>query len=386
MAAAPPSIDTQRAGAYEAQEWGYRAFIPKRLPPDPPLTFDVSLATLLSDAASALGRLDGVASNLPGEGLFLGMYATREAVLSTRIEGTQASLVEVLTAQTDAKETRSADLREAQNYLIAMYHGLDRLASLPLSLRLLREIHAKLLDGTRGAHRNPGEFRTTQNWIGAPGSDLTTARFVPPPPGKMKTALGDLEVFLHSEETMPALIRVALAHAQFETIHPFLDGNGRVGRLLITFLLCTYGVLQAPLLYLSSYLEANRRDYYEHLQAVRDAGDWEGWVRFFLRGVADVAREATDTARDILGLRESHRQLIMDELGKGAGRGLQLLESLYQQPVVTNRSVAETLGIAPANATPLVGRLVDLRLLQEITGQRRNRRYVYRQYLDLFPD
>jgi Fic family protein len=378
---------SDRAGRYVAQPAGYRAFIPADLPPNPAVAMDNELWTLLSEADRALGRLDGSVQALPNPDLFVAMYVRKEAVLSSQIEGTQASLIDVLAFEVQALEPgRPQDVAEVVNYVAAMNHGLALLKTLPVSLRLIREIHGRLLRGGRGSTRSPGEFRTSQNWIGAPGATLASATFVPPPPVEMDRALGAWERFLHDPAPMPALIKVGLAHAQFETIHPFLDGNGRTGRLLITFMLCERRILHAPLLYLSHYFKEHRQAYYDRLQAVRDDGDWEGWLKFFLHGVAEVSQEATLTARRIVDLREAHRTLITERLGRGAGRGLQLLEGLYHRPIVTVQTVAGLTGLAFANANALVGQLVELGLLSEITGRKRDRRFAYGPYLKLLAD
>src|ERR1700733_3671080 len=288
-----------RAGRVIRQPEGYNAFVPKPLPPDPPLRFDSQLATILAAAGTAVGRLDGVAATLPNPELLVAMYVRREAVLSSQIEGTQSTLDDVLAFEIDSDRSKlPRDIEEVVNYVNTMNYGLARLQTLPLSLRLLREIHGKLLVGGRGSAKSPGEFRQSQNWIGA--VRLTDAIFIPPPPHEMRTALGDLERFLHDPGGLDPLIVCALAHAQFETIHPFLDGNGRVGRLLITFLLCHAKVLSRPVLYLSHYLKAHRGTYYDRLMAIRYEGDWEGWLRFFLSGVAMVSREAEQTPRRIV--------------------------------------------------------------------------------------
>ncbi len=271
-----------RAGRYIKQPSGYSAFIPADLPPKPPIKMDSKLIRLLSDAHGSLCRLDGVASVLPNVDLFVAMYVKQEAVLSSQIEGTQSTLENVLEFEVDAKgKDVPKDVEEVVNYVQAMNYGLQRLEELPLSLRLIREIHEILLEGVRGEHRTPGEFRRSQNWIGPAGATINKATFVPPPVNEMKQALGNFEKFLHDEDSFHILVQAGLAHAQFETIHPFLDGNGRVGRLLITFLLCEKGVLHQPLLYLSSYFKAHRAEYYDRLSAIRTDGDWEGWLRFF---------------------------------------------------------------------------------------------------------
>ena len=376
-----------RAGRYEPQATGYRAFIPAPLPPDPPITIDNEMQTLLSRADRALGRLDGSIQTLPNPDLFILMYMRKEAVLSSQIEGTQASLTDLLEAE--AKVLRSehpGDVEEVANYVAAMNLGLERLQELPLSIRLIREIHERLLRGTRGEMRQPGEIRRTQNWIGPEGCTLSDATFVPPPPQAVIGALGDLEVFLHRNRSLPTLIEVGLAHAQFETIHPFFDGNGRVGRLLITFVLCEREVLIRPVLYLSSYFKEHRQHYYDLLQATRDRGDWEAWLKFFLTGVAQVSNNATEMARRIVDLREAHRALCLAELGRVAGGGLAVLETLFEQPIIDVNSVARLIDVSYPNANTLVQKLVGLGLLTEITGQARNRRYLYRPYIQLFVD
>ena len=376
-----------RAGRYVRVPAGYRAFVPAPLPPVPPPGLDAELVRLLSEADRALGRLDGASELLPDPDLFVYMYVRREAVLSSQIEGTQASLVDLLEFESERARARTPDdSAEVANYVRAMNHGLERLASFPVSLRLIREIHGVLLEGVRGAERNPGEFRTSQNWIGAPGSTLTSARFVPPPPAEMRDALGALETFIHDGSELPVLIKVALVHAQFETIHPFLDGNGRVGRLLITFLLCETGILKRPLLYLSHYLRRHRSEYYDRLQAVRDRGDWEGWLRFFLEGIRVVAAEATETARQLITLREEHRELVMRSLGRRADNGLRLLESLYPAPFVDIRDAGQRVGLSHSKANSLVQAFAALGLLVEITGRKRDRLFIYDPYVALFQD
>lgn len=268
-------------------------------------------------------------------------------------------------------------------YVRALNHGLRRLDEIPLSLRLIREIHGVLLAGTRGGEKRAGEFRTTQNWIGAAGCTLSKAAFVPPPVAAMHPALNDLERFLH-DEACPALIQCGLAHAQFETIHPFLDGNGRVGRLLVAFLLCTRGVLRRPLLYISSFLKRNRTEYYDRLTAVRGGGDWEGWLKFFLRGVAEVSREATESARKILALREDHQRRIRDQANLKTDRGLSLLDYLFEHPITTGRLVMGELGVTLTTANKLLVQLAEMGLLRETTGFDRNRRFAYESYLALF--
>lgn len=373
-----------RAGQYIKQPNDFRAFVPAPLPPNPPLHLDTELALLLSKADRCLGRLDGVTSVLPNPDLFVAMYVKHEAVLSSQIEGTQSTLEDVLQFEIDAHgQDIPKDVEEVVNYVHAMNYGIERLQELPLSLRLIREIHAELLKGVRGENRSPGEFRRTQNWIGTAGGNLSNAIFVPPPVYEMKQALDNLEKFLH-DQSLPVLIQCALAHAQFETIHPFLDGNGRVGRLLVTFLLCEREILQRPLLYLSYYLKAHRAEYYDRLMAIRNDGNWEGWLKFFLRGIVEVSQSATETARAILDLRENNREIIINGATGIAANALKLLDYLYTQPIITIRSVEVVLQTVFRTANKLVEQLVKLNLLEEMTGQRRNRIYIYKPYMDLF--
>ena len=387
MAAAERATGEQRAGRYVHQLAGYRAFIPAPLPPDPPVRLDGELQAALSTADRALGRLDGSIETLPNPDLFVYMYVRKEAVLSSQIEGTQSSLQDVLAAEAQIlSPDRPRDVDEVVNYVAAMNHGLERLAELPLSVRLIREIHGILLRGVRGAHLTPGEIRTSQNWIGPGGASLTEASFVPPPPHEVPAALSDLERFLHGDESLPLLVRIGLAHAQFETIHPFLDGNGRVGRLLITFLLCEKGVLGKPVLYLSYFLKRYRSEYYEHLQAIRDTGAWEPWLAFFLRGVAEVSEQATATVRRVLLLRERDRALIARGLGRAAGNGHMVLEYLFEHPIVSVSNVMAVTGGTYQSANLLVTRMREIGVLEEITGQARNRRFLYGSYTRLFSD
>ncbi len=379
-----PEVST-RAGRYISQPTGYRAFIPAPLPPQPPVELTGDLPGLLSAADRALGRLDGSVLTLPNPDLFVFMYVRKEAVLSSQIEGTQSSLQDLLAAEAQLfDEHMPRDVDEVVNYVRSMSHGLARLPDLPVSVRLIREIHAELMHGVRGGRLQPGELRSSQNWIGPAGCTLNTATFVPPPHHEVPQTLGDLEKFLHTEDTLPPLVKIALAHVQFETIHPFLDGNGRVGRLLITFLLTERGVLHKPVLYLSHFFKQHRQAYYEHLQAVRDRGAWEAWLAFFLRGVIEVAGEAAETARRILQLREQHRAAITENLGRAAGNGHKVLESLFDRPIVTVNDVQKLIGTTYAAANSLVSRLVKLGVLGEMTGYARNRRFRYASYIALF--
>lgn len=343
---------------------------------------------LLSRADRALGRLDGSVTTLPNPDLFVFMYVRKEAVLSSQIEGTQSSLQDLLAAEASLFDSVAVprDVDEVVNYVHAMNYGLKRLPELPVSARLMREIHERLMRGVRGRRLLPGELRQSQNWIGPGGSGITDAVFVPPPPERVAEVLGALEIFLHSKDDLPLLVKIGLAHAQFETIHPFLDGNGRLGRLLITFLLAERGVLEKPVLYLSHYLKRYRQEYYERLQAIRDVGDWEGWLTFFLHGVALVSNEATETARRVLLLREQNRTDITAGLGRAAANGHRVLESLFDRPIISVGMAQKLTGTGFAAANQLVARMTEMGILREITGNARNRRFSYEPYVRLFTD
>ena len=313
------------------------------------------------------------------------MYVRKEAVLSSQIEGTQSSLQDVLSAEARITSPhRPKDAFEVINYITAMNYGLERLSELPVSIRLIKEIHQRLLAEVRGSNLMPGELRTEQNWIGPKQSTVHTADFVPPPPLQVLNLLGAWEKYLHRQDDLPFLIRLGLIHAQFETIHPFLDGNGRIGRLLITFLLCERKILLQPVLYLSYFFREHRSQYYALLQGVRDKGDWESWLDFFLQGVAEVSREATATVRRIASLAEEHRLTISNELGRLAGNGHRLLEDLFRRPYTTVRDVQKTLNVTYPSANNLVSRLVDIGILKEFTGHSRNRVFFYEPYVEIF--
>jgi len=382
-----PATDSGRAGRYVRQTTGYRAFIPASLPPVPAIRLEGTLQRLLSEADLALGRLDGSIQILPNPDLFVYMYIRKEAVLSSQIEGTQSSLQDLLAAEASIlPRGRPVDVAEVVNYVAAMNHGIARLGELPVSVRLIREIHERLLRGVRGSMLTPGELRTSQNWIGPSGCTLSEATFVPPPPHFVAEALSQLEHFLHDQSDLPLLVKIGLAHAQFETIHPFLDGNGRAGRLLITFLLCEKGVLKKPVLYLSYYFKKRRQQYYEWLQATRDTGDWEGWLGFFLSGITEVSIEAAETARRILALREEHRARIATHLGRAAGNGHLVLEFLYERPIVSVNEVRDLIGTTYPAANQLVERLERAGIVAEITGRARNRLFRYAPYIALFDE
>lgn len=313
------------------------------------------MLSLLSQADRKLGRLDGITQILPNPELFVAMYVKKEAVLSSQIEGTQASFVDILSAEYNQDDAlRRDDISEVINYVNAMKWGLNALEQFPLSLRLIRQIHQLLLQNTRGSHRNPGHFRTSQNWISPPGCTLNTATFVPPTVPDMEASMGDLELFLYDESDIPSLVKIAMIHAQFETIHPFLDGNGRMGRLLITFWLCQQKILSKPLLYLSYYFKKNRAEYYDRLMDVRKKGDWENWIKFFLKGVAEVAEEATNSARAILHLKETLTDRLYQREGSNPNYQ-RLLNFLFENPFVKRTDVSEMLSVS----NPTAGSIID---------------------------
>jgi len=375
----------QRSGAYVNQPTGYRAFMPASLPPKPAVKIEGDLQNLLSRADMALARLDGVAQILPNVDLFIAMYVKKEALLSSQIEGTQASLDDLFAYESGEKIENLNDVKEVVNYVKAMNYGIERLQSLPMSLRLIKEIHAILLEGVRGSEKDPGEFKRSQNWIGPPGCTLNEASYVPPPPHETLAAMGDLEHYFHDRERLPVLIDCAMIHYQFETIHPFLDGNGRMGRLLITFYLCWNGILHKPLLYLSCYFKKNRQEYYDRLNMVRETGNYEQWVEYFLKGVVDIAGAAMDTARQILELQSRHRRLLWEKkISSPIAVGI--LEQLFYTPTVSIGQIAERFSISYQAASTLVSQLEKAKILMETTGRKRDKRYVYSDYLDILAE
>ncbi|MFZ2493883.1 MAG: Fic family protein [Thermoanaerobaculia bacterium] len=363
-----------------------RAFVPEPLPPATPLQIDVQLQRQLDNALLSLGRLDGVSALLPDLALFLYAYVRKEAVLSSQIEGTQSSLSDLLLFELDeAPGVPLDDVIEVSNYVAALDHGLERLrGGFPLSNRLIREIHEVLLSRGRGSGKQPGEFRRSQNWIG--GTRPGNAHFVPPPPARVEDCMSSLEKFLHDERSaLPMLVRAAIAHVQFETIHPFLDGNGRVGRLLITFQLCDSGILREPLLYLSLYFKKHRSRYYELLDGVRRDGDWEAWLRFFLDGVQETADAAVSTARQLAALFATDRARIADH-GRRAGSALRVHEALKARPLASIQSLRARSGLSfPATASGME-LLRELGIARELTGKRRNRVFAYDAYLSILSE
>lgn len=375
-----------RTGEYVSCSVGgeqYQAFLPAALPFDPPLQFSVTDYDLIEKANRALGRLDGLAALLPDTSLFIYLYVRKEALLSSQIEGTQSSFADLLLYESnEVPGVPLHDVEEVSTYIAALNHGIRRLREgFPLSLRLIREIHEILLATGRGSNKSPGEFRRSQNWIG--GSRPGNARFVPPPPERVMECMGALEKFLHDDPVRtPVLIKAALAHVQFETIHPFLDGNGRVGRLLITLLLCSEGALSEPILYLSLYFKTRRDDYYDWLQKVRTEGDWEGWLRFFLAGVLDTAEQAVQTAKAILQLFDEDR-LRIESLGRPAASALRVHQYLKTKPLTSIPSAAQSLGLSMPTVTASLKYLEQLGLVRELTQRSRNRLFAYDQYLKI---
>ncbi len=359
---------------------GHKAFTPSPLPPGLPVNWEMSKA--LSEADRKLGELAGVGRNLPNPHLLIGPFSRREAVLSSRIEGTQTSLPELLLfeAANPANEA-TGDLREVANYVQAMDYGIRRLEQLPVSLRLIRELHERLMRGMRGAEKAPGEFRRVQNWIGPPGTPISGSTFVPPPVNEMNQALIELETYLHAPSDLPPLVRLALIHYQFEAIHPFVDGNGRIGRLLLTLLLCSEGLLPQPLLYLSVYLERNRNEYYRLLREVSQKGAWTNWITYFLRGVAEQAGDAVSRSNQLLDLWRRYRQEM--ETARHSGALLRLVDLLFESPFVTAGRVSSQMNVSWPTAQLNISKLVDRKILREATRRKRRRTYVAQEILDL---
>jgi Fic family protein len=378
-----PERPSSRLGRFVVTAHGdeqVRAYVPPPLPPTPPV--DVSeLLPLIEQANHALGRLDGITSILPAPPLFLFMYVRKEALLSSQIEGTQSSLSDLLLFENDALPLLGIeDVQEVSNYVAAMEYGVRRLAEgFPLSLRLVREIHDVLLRKGRGSSKQPGEFRGSQNWIG--GTRPGNAIFVPPPPNEMMACLDNFEKFLHDDKT-PPLIRTALAHVQFESIHPFLDGNGRLGRLLITLMLCAEGVLKLPMLYLSLFFKMRRQQYYDLLQEVRDRGTWETWIEFFLTGVIETANESVETEQQILALFEEDRTHIRT-LGRSAASTLQVHDLLQRQPIIGIIPASRALKVSHPTVMKAMANLQNLGIVKEVTGKRRGRMFGYSRYMDI---
>ena len=371
----------KRSGQYISQLSGYKAFIPSPLPPNPPVKIDESMNELLSEANIALGRLDTMGYLLPNIDYIIAMYVRKEALLSSQIEGTQASLDDIFEYESDVLIKNIQDVEEVVNYIKALNHGLKRLKEFPMSIRLIKEIHNILLSQTRGMDKTPGEFKRSQNWIGPAGSTLKNASFIPPPPAETLDAIGELELYFRNTHKLPILITCALIHYQFETIHPFLDGNGRIGRLLITFYLCWKQVMQKPLLYLSYYFKLHRQEYYDRLNLVREKGDYEQWINFFLKGVIWTSESALETIKQVLALADTHKKkLIKEKISSPMAIGL--LDYLFVKPHVSTHEVSEHFQMTFQTAQTLINHFVEMEILREITGKKRDRRYSYWQYLE----
>jgi Fic family protein len=359
-----------------------RAFVPHPLPPNPELRLDAELQELLEKATLALGRIDGLTAALPDPTLYLYSYVRKEAVLSSQIEGTQSSLSDLLLFEVEGTASVPLDdVQEVCGYVAAMSFGIQSLKELPLSLRLIKEIHKVLLTKGRGSEHEPGEFRRSQNWVG--GTRPGNAVFVPPPPEHLIECLGALEKFLHNDPVKtPLLIKAALAHVQFETIHPFLDGNGRLGRLLITLLLCAEDALHEPLLYLSLYFKQHRQRYYELLQAVRLTGDWETWLQFFLTGIVETSNQAAQTAKSLMTLAAADEKRIQ-AIGKAAGSALRVHRLLQRQPILTIADASKELHLSAPTVTGSLSQLEQLGIVQEATGRKYRRHFTYAEYLKI---
>jgi Fic family protein len=367
-------------------EQAFDAFVPAPLPPKPPLRLTAADQALLEKANRALGKLDAMTSLLPNTALFIYAYVRKEALVSSQIEGTQSSFSDLLLYESDeVPGVPLEDVREVSDYVAAVEHGIERLrGGFPLSLRLLREIHGVLLRGGRGRTKTPGELRRSQVWIG--GARPGSARFVPPPADRVADCMGALEKFLHGDPVeTPTLVKAALAHVQFETIHPFLDGNGRLGRLLITLLLCAEGALSEPILYLSLHFKGRRAEYYEHLQRVRTQGDWEGWLRFFLDGVISTSEEAVTTTRRILALFDKDRRAI-ETLGRAAASAFRVHELLQKKPIAGIREMERELGLTYPTVAGALDRMKKGRIVKELTGFKRNRVFAYAPYVALLSE
>ncbi|MBF0359956.1 MAG: Fic family protein [Oligoflexia bacterium] len=374
---------TTRSGKYITQATGYKSFIPNPLPPNPPLIMDEEMVYLLSEANLALGKLAGLTTIIVDPDLFVYLYVRKEALLSSQIEGTQCSLEDILAPDAAVENPgHSFGVEEVSNYVKAMNQGLSRLNELPVCTRLIKEIHQVLMDGVRGQNKTPGEFRRSQNWIGRPGCSLMDAEFVPPPFEMVDELMGDVEKFIHDQDKVPPLVKAALIHAQFETIHPFLDGNGRLGRLLITYLLCYWQILDRPLLYLSYYFKSHLSEYYNRLMKVRHSGEWEQWILFFLRGVKVSAEVANKAAVEIHHLHQQDKEKLMGS--KASKFEIQIFNEFCHNPVLTAKVLLNK--YEDANK-PKIQRcfehLIKLEIIKEVSGKIRNRKYIYGDYLSL---
>lgn len=372
-----------RAGHYKSNlsgEMAYKSFVPNPLPPVPPIELSEDIVSLLVKANSRLAVLESVATRIPNVELFVSMYVRKEALMSSQIEGTQATLEDVLDPMLDANTNRN--VADVVNYIKATEFAIERLQTLPLCNRLIKETHAVLMEGVRGQEKSPGEFRYSQNWIGGQGSTLKTARYIPPSPDDMLDAMSDLEKYINADDELDALIRAALIHYQFETIHPFLDGNGRVGRLLITLFLMEKKVLTTPALYISYFLKKNRVEYYDRMTEVRAKGNYEQWVKFFLQAIMESAEDATATIDELIVLHDAN-VVVISKLGRAAKNAMLVFNYLESNPIIEIRKTAEALGITFNTASSAVNRLIDAGILVQATDTSRNRTFAYEAYLNI---
>ena len=373
-----------RSGRYVQQLTGYKAFIPTPLPPEPALKIDEELTKNLSQATLLLARLDGLAYSLPNTNLFISMYVKKEALLSSQIEGTQASLEDIFEYESGIIPHNIADVEEVVNYVKALNYGIERLKDFPMSMRLIKELHAILLDQTRGNDKTPGELKRSQNWIGAPGSTLNNAMFVPPPPEEAIKALSDLEKYMHENGIYPPLIDCALIHYQFETIHPFLDGNGRTGRLLITLYLYWKGIVERPLLYLSYFFKKNRQEYFDRLTMTRNSGNYEQWVNFFLKGVIETSQAAIENTKEILALQNMHQKLLFEK--RASSYTFMLFQHIFYTPILTIQDAQNFLGVSYPTAAAIITQFVKLDILQKLPGKKKTQSFVYGKYLAILSE
>lgn len=372
-------------GNYIKQPTGYKAFIPSPLPPEPPLVLDAEIMKKNEQAALSLARLDGLAYLLPNLDLLIAMYVKKEALLSSQIEGTQASLVDIFEYESGIAVENIKDVKEVVNYVHAMNYGIERLKTLPMSVRLIKELHAILLKDTRGKDKTPGEFKRSQNWIGTGNVSLRDAVFVPPPPEEAKQAMSDLEKYIHKSSLYSVLINCSLIHYQFETIHPFLDGNGRLGRLLITLYLCWKGIITKPILYSSYYFKKHRTEYYDRLMIVRNTGNYEQWVQFFLEAIHEASESAIDTTKRILTLKDKDQNILYKKK-LSSPIAIMLLNKLFETPIISVKDVEEHFNISYPTAALLVKQFVAAKMVKEITGQKRAKRFVYTEYMDILSE
>jgi len=370
-------------GKFVKQEGGYRAFIPESLPPTLPIEYSKRIQSLLSEADRALGRLDGIITVLPNPNLFLAMFVKKEALLSSQIEGTQASLEGVLEFEAGMlPEENINEIKEVVNYVKALNYGVERLQDFPFSLRLIKEIHKILISGTRGKLKTPGEFRKSQNWIGPPGASLNEATYVPPPPDKILSFMSNLEKYFYSKDKNPPLIKSAVIHSQFETIHPFLDGNGRIGRLLIVFFLLWKKALKKPILYMSFYFKKNRKEYYNKLMEVRNTGVWNSWLEFFLRGAIETAEEATETARKIIALKDETITMLYEN-SVSSIYAVRIIDLLFEKPLISTNEISKKIKITKQTANTIINKFEKIGILKEITGKKRYKKFQFVDYVNI---